>query len=622
MDVLNIKDAKFLKDLDHDQLNGVASDIRNFLYESIAKTGGHLSSNLGIVELTIAMHYVFDSEKDKFIFDVGHQSYVHKVLTGRAKDFDTLRQFQGLSGFQKLSESISDPWEAGHSSTSISAAIGMAIARDLDNEDYNVLPIIGDGAIASGMSFEALNHLGDLQKKVIIVLNDNNMSISNNVGGMSKSLNRLRVSKPYETIKHDLSNTLSKNKVGNKVLDSLTSIRNTVKKGIIKDTTFTDFGIEYLGPIDGHNISELIRAFEFAKNQEEPILLHILTKKGKGIKVCEDDTDGSWHGVGKFDPATGKQVESLANDHLTYSEIISNTLIELADNDSDIVAITPAMLGGSKLINFEKRFTNRTFDTGIAEAHATTMAAGLAISNKKPFLSIYSTFLQRAYDQVNHDIARMNLPVVIGVDRAGIVGEDGDTHQGVFDISMLYNVPNLMITQPKDQIEAQHLLYSTFKYKKPVVIRYPRGSSVYTKVDEFEYIEIGTWTKHLFNDDIEAILIAYGPDVNRFISKIKTNDLKIGVINARFIKPIDKEMLIDIQKLNVPIFTYESEMLNGGLSSQINDFYNDNNLDVNIHRFGIDDIFIPHGSIVSLRINYDLDVNYVLNFIKEKVERI
>lgn len=621
MNLLNISDPTFIKELDNDQLIALASDIRNFLYASVAKTGGHLSSNLGIVELTIAMHYVFNSPKDKFIFDVGHQSYIHKILTGRAKDFTTLRQFNGLSGFQKIDESIHDPWEAGHSSTSISAAMGMAIARDLNNEDYEILPVIGDGSIANGMSFEALNHLGELQKKVIIVFNDNNMSISNNVGGMSKTLNRLRVSKPYGAIKTDISETLSKNKVGTKILGSLTSIRNTVKKGVIHDTTFTDFGIEYLGPIDGHNIAELIKAFNYAKNQEDPIIIHIITKKGKGIKVCEEDTTGKWHGVGQFDPVSNELLSTLANNHISWSEIISNTLINLAKNDPDIVAISPAMLEGSKLTLFQKYYPNRTFDTGIAEAHATTMAAGLAISNKKPFLSIYSTFLQRVYDQINHDIARMNLPVVIGIDRAGIVGEDGDTHQGVFDISMLYNIPNLLIVQPKDQAEAQDLLYSSFEYKQPIAIRYPRGSAEYIMQTEYSLIEIGSWTKHLFNENIEAILITYGPSVDRFISRIQSNNFKIGVINARFIKPLDIQMLLDIQKLGVPIFTYENEMLNGGLSSMINDFYNDRDLKVNIIRFGIDDEYLPHGSIISLRKHYNLDINHVLNTIKDNIER-
>lgn len=621
MNLLDIKNPDFLKELDYDQMNALASDIRNFLYESIAKTGGHLSSNLGVVELTIAMHYVFNSPKDKMIFDVGHQSYVHKILTGRANEFHTLRQIDGLSGFQKRSESEHDVWEAGHSSTSISAALGMAVARDLNQENYEIIPIIGDGSITNGMSLEAINHLGETQKKVIVVFNDNNMSISKNVGGVNKSFNKLRTSKPYTSVKRDLSSTLSKNAVGTKVLDSLSAVKNTIKKSVIDTSVFADFGLEYLGPIDGHNLKDLIKAFEYAKNQKDPILLHVITTKGKGIQFCEADTLGLWHGVGQYDPKTGELLSRLDHNNLSWSEVMSETLIRLAKDDEDIIAITPAMITGSKLLNFEKHFPNRLFDCGIAEGHAMTFAAGLAASGKKPFVSIYSTFLQRAYDQVNHDIARMNLPVVIGVDRAGIVGEDGDTHQGVFDISMMYNIPNLLITQPKDMQEAQNMLYSAFKYEAPIAIRYPRGSTVYKENKDFEFINIGTWTKEYYNEDVEAILITYGPDVDKFKTKIESNDLKIAVINARFIKPLDEKMLMDLASLNLPIFTYENEMLNGGLSSIINDFYNDHKLDVTLTRFGIDDVYVKHGSILGLRKFYNLDTNYVLNTIKENLER-
>lgn len=622
MNLLDIKNPDFLKELDYDQLNALASDIRNFLYESISKTGGHLSSNLGVVELTIAVHYVFNSPKDKIIFDVGHQSYVHKILTGRADKFNTLRQIDGLSGFQKRSESVHDVWEAGHSSTSISAALGMAVSRDLNKEDYEIIPIIGDGSITNGMSLEAINHLGETQKKVIIVFNDNNMSISKNVGGVNKNFNKLRTSKPYTAVKRDLSSTLSKNTIGTKVLDSLSAVKNTIKKNVIDASVFADFGLEYLGPIDGHNLKDLIKAFEYAKNQDDPIILHVITTKGKGIKFCEDDTLGLWHGVGQYDTKTGQLLSRLDHNNLSWSEVISETLIRLAQDDEDIVAITPAMQMGSKLHNFEKMFPNRMFDCGIAESHATTFAAGLAASGKKPFLSIYSTFLQRAYDQVNHDVARMNLPVVIGIDRAGIVGEDGDTHQGVFDISMLYNIPNLLISQPKDMIEAQNMLYSAFKYEAPIALRYPRGSTIFTPNETLDYIEIGTWTKELYNEEKDAVLIAYGPDVDKFIAKIESNKLNIAVVNARFIKPLDETLLQEIAALNVPIYTYENEMLNGGLSSQIINFYSDHNINVNITRFGIDDEYIKHGSILSLRKLYNLDTNYVLNTIKDDIERM
>lgn len=621
MDILKITDPAFLKDLDINELNALASDIRNFLYASIAKTGGHLSSNLGVVELTIAMHKVFNSPQDKFIFDVGHQSYTHKILTGRASEFKTLRQFEGLSGFQKRSESVHDVWEAGHSSTSISAAIGMAVARDLNDEHFHILPIIGDGSITNGMSMEALNHLGHLNKKVIIVFNDNDMSISKNVGGANRSFSKLRVSKPYKALKHDLSSSLSKNDMGTKVLGSLTSVKNTIKKGVVDQTLFSNLGLDYLGPIDGHNIKDLIAAFEYAKTKDNPIVLHILTQKGKGIKACENDDFGQWHGVGQYDPKTGIVLSSNDNSHFNRAEIISKTLIRLAKEDENIVAISPAMISGSKLLEFQREFPDRTFDTGIAEEHATTFAAGLAISGKKPFLSLYSTFLQRSYDQINHDIARMNLPVVIGVDRAGIVGEDGETHQGVFDISLLSHIPNMSIVQAKDFIEAQHLLYSCFQYNRPIAIRYPRGSSYYEEVEKFELIEFGTWTTFNLDENTKAILIVYGNMVDKFLDRIESNSFDIAVINARFIKPLDETLLDHIATLKVPIYTYENEMLKGGLSSIILDYYNDNNQTVHLNRFGIDEEYVEQGSIVSIRKHYNLSVNYVLNTIQDELER-
>ena len=361
--------------------------------------------------------------------------------------------------------------------------------------------------------------------------------------------------------------------------------------------------------------------FEFAKKHDSPIIVHVLTKKGKGNKFCENDTLGSWHGVGQFDPQTGEMLSKLENDHYTWSEIISRTLVRLAKDDKDIVAITPAMLTGSKLEIFAKHFPTRLFDTGSAEEHATTFAAGLAAANKKPFLSLYSTFLQRSYDQINHDIARMNLPVVIGVDRAGIVGEDGSTPQGVFDISLLTNIPNMIIVQPKDMIEAQNMLYSSFQYQLPVAIRYPRGSALFSPVNDFELIKIATWTKVYWPETIDGVLIAYGPDVDKFVARITANKLNYAVINARFIKPIDKSLLKEIAALNVPLYTYENEMLNGGLSSLIINFYSDEDINVKLKRFGINDEFIQHGSIQSLRKHYDLDLNYVLNMMKDKSQK-
>jgi 1-deoxy-D-xylulose-5-phosphate synthase len=493
MDLRSIKHPDFLKKLTIRQCNELASEIRSFLIDNVSKTGGHLSSNLGVVELTIAMHKVFDSPKDKIIFDVGHQSYVHKILTGRADRFLTLRQYDGLSGFNKRSESEHDVWEGGHSSTSLSAALGMAVVRDLERQNYHVVSLIGDGSIINGMSFEALNHIGELGKNVIIVFNDNNMSISKNVGAMSSAFARLRASKSYNTLKQDVKDVLKTNVVGSTVLKGMTAVRDTLKSHIVDSSIFGELGIEYLGPVDGHSIKELIRAFETAKKHQGPIVIHVITCKGKGYPHSESDKDGSWHGVNQFDPDTGILNNNLPPSHASWSSIYSETLIRLAIQDKTITAITPAMVGGSKLEKFFKLFEDRSFDTGIAEEHAVTFAAAMALQGYRPFLSIYSTFLQRGYDQINHDICRMDLPVVIGIDRAGLVGEDGDTHHGVFDIGILRPLPNLVIASAKDADEAQDLLFTAFSQQHPFAIRYPRGSAAYQQKEQLKLLTIGQW---------------------------------------------------------------------------------------------------------------------------------
>lgn len=444
--LINISSPLFLKSLSIKELNILAQEIREFLIENISKTGGHLSSNLGVVELTIALHYVFNSPTDKIFFDVGHQSYVHKILTGRAKDFSTLRQFHGLSGFQKRSESVHDVWEAGHSSTALSASVGMAFARDLDHQKYHIVPVIGDAAIVGGESLEALNHLGATETKVIIVLNDNQMSISKNVGGFSEFLSEVRTSHAYNKAKDEYRDILSRFEIGEKIYHLTSQAKNLIKRRVIDSKIFGEFGVDYLGPFNGHDISELIRAFEKAKTTEKSVVVHVLTTKGKGYPFAENDTKGVWHGVEPFDRQTGRFIQS--SEALSYSQLIADEVYRHMRQDKDIVAITPAMISGSKMEKIFHDFKERAFDVGIAEEHACTFAAGLAISGKKPFLSIYSSFLQRAYDQLNHDIARMNLPVVLGIDRAGLVGRDGETHHGVFDLGILKPLPNTVIFAP------------------------------------------------------------------------------------------------------------------------------------------------------------------------------
>lgn len=606
MQIYDIKDPSQIKKLSMKQLDELAQDIRLFLIQTISKTGGHLSSNLGIVETTIAMHYVFSSPKDKMIFDVGHQSYVHKILTGRSTQFGTLRKLNGLSGYQKRSESPHDCWEAGHSSTSLSAALGYAIARDVQNEDYEVIAVIGDGALAGGMSLEALNDIGAQKRKMIIIFNDNAMSISKNRGGVEKRITSIRSSHLYRSVKNDIKVTLPHNKMGDETLKVFSTIRDRIKSGLIDAPLFQEFNLDYLGPVDGHNIPALIKVFEAAKEHDGPIVVHVRTKKGKGYRYAEQDKIGQWHGVSPFNIKTGQPLMKLPVNEKTWSSIISDALIDLAKSNKDIVAITPAMAQGSKLLKFAKLYPQRFFDCGIAEEHAITMAGAMALGGLRPFVSIYSSFLQRAYDQMNHDLGRMDLPVVVGIDRAGLVGDDGETHQGVFDISFLRSIPNLILSQPKDAQEAYDLLYTAFSTRHPFCIRYPRGQAVVNDNIEFHLIPVGSWQRFDIGSDPRAIIISYGPDVDRITHTIQENNLSMIVVNARFFKPIDQEMCKELFALNLPIYVYETDVRIGGLSSAILEFKNE--IEESIHILGIGDHYVQHGPIRSLRKKEHIDL--------------
>lgn len=606
MQIYDIKDPSQIKNLSMKQLDVLAQDIRHFLIQNISKTGGHLSSNLGIVEITIAMHYVFSSPKDKMIFDVGHQSYVHKILTGRSTKFATLRKLNGLSGYQKRSESPHDCWEAGHSSTSLSAALGYAIARDVQHQNYEVIAVIGDGALAGGMSLEALNDIGAQKRKMIIIFNDNAMSISKNRGGVEKRITSIRSSHLYRSMKNDIKVTLPHNKMGDETLKVFSSIRDRIKSGLIDAPLFQEFNLDYLGPVDGHNIPALIKVFEAAKEHDGPIVVHVRTKKGKGYRYAEQDKIGQWHGVSPFNIQTGQPLMKLPINEKTWSNIISDGLIELAKKNKDVVAITPAMAQGSKLLKFAKFFPDRFFDCGIAEEHAITMAGAMSLGGLRPFVSIYSSFLQRAYDQMNHDLGRMDLPVVIGIDRAGLVGDDGETHQGVFDISFLRSIPNLILSQPKDAQEAYDLLYTAFAAKHPFCIRYPRGQTAVTDKIDFHLISIGSWERFDIGSDPKAIIISYGPDVDRIIHTIHENNLSMIVVNARFFKPIDQEMCKELFNLDLPIYVYETDVKIGGLSSAVLEYQNE--IENHIHILGIDDHYVQHGSIRSLRKKEHIDL--------------
>lgn len=615
MDIKEIKNSEFVKTLNTNQLNELASDIRTFLLDSVSKTGGHLSSNLGVVELTIAMHYVFDCEKDKFLFDVGHQSYIHKILTGRAKDFDTLRQFGGLAGFQRRNESKYDCFEAGHSSTALSTALGMAIARDIKHEDFCVVPVVGDAALQSGLSLEALNQIGDLKSKVIIVFNDNNMSISKNVGALSKAFSNLRSNQEYIQVKDDVKSFLNTKKNGNVFIEVIKNIKESIKDKVIDSGIFKGFNIDYIGPVDGHNIKDLINVFEAAKKKDGPIVIHVVTKKGKGYKPAEEDKNGKWHGVGKFDVKTGEMLSSTPENYKTYSQIVADKVLKIMDKDDRVTAITPAMISGSCMNNMFAKHPKRCFDVGIAEDHAITFACGMALEGLRPFVSVYSSFLQRAYDQLNHDVCRMNLPVVIGVDRCSIIGEDGDSHQGVFDISYMNSLPNMVIAEGKNSSQIEALLDLAFSQTSPFAIRYPRGSIEYNcdcKCD----VSLGKWEFVVNNIDSKVSIITYGNDVCKIEKDINDNHLPYNLINALFIKPIDEEMLVSIGKLNKPIVVYTNDIIKGGLGDSILECLNKNHINVPVYILGVDDIYVKHGSVLKVKESLGLDLNSLYHFIE------
>lgn len=613
-----LQNPQQLKSLSLLELEDLANQIRLFLIESISKTGGHLSSNLGIIELTLALHTVFDSPKDKIIFDVGHQSYPHKIITNRLEKFSTLRQYQGLSGFQKRSESAHDPWEAGHSSTAISAGLGFAIARDLTNQDYEVISVVGDGSLANGMSLEALNDLGAQKRKMIIIFNDNKMSISPNRGGIESYITRVRTSNLYRMTKRDLYLSLSSSDAGKEILDFLRYSRDRLKARMIDAPLFTQFNVDYIGPIDGQNIGEMIRAFQTAKEHDGPIVVHVLTTKGQGYPYAQSDRTGIWHGVAPFDIASGQFKTAKKPDCISWSQLITRVLIRLAAHDDRLCVITPAMATGSALLPFSQKYPKRFFDVGIAEEHAITMSGAMAAGGLHPFVSIYSTFLQRGYDQVLHDVARMDLPVVFGIDRAGLVGADGDTHQGIYDIAFLSTIPNVIICQPKDAFEAQNLLYTGFQVKHPFFIRYPKGNVSYRVLSQLEKIEIGSWTKTIVGDEkkLSHIIIAYGEDVDRIIARATKEKRNVMVVNARFFKPFDEKMLEKLLKLDLPLVIYETDSASGGLSSAIAAFIGEKN--PQFSKLTLQDGFVGQGSILELRKEQQISLDDLFDTLEKK----
>jgi 1-deoxy-D-xylulose-5-phosphate synthase len=604
MELTEITSPSFIKKLDKEQMSILAEDIRQFLIEKLSVTGGHIGPNLGVVELTIALHRHFDSPNDKIIWDVGHQAYVHKILTGRAGDFDTLRQFKGLCGFPKMIESEHDVWETGHSSTSLSAAMGMAAARDVLGDSNYVIPVIGDGALTGGMALEALNHIGHAKTNMIVILNDNEMSIAPNVGALHAVLGKLRTAGKYNSAKDELEYILKKiPAVGGKLAAAAERVKDSLKYLLVSGVFFEELGFTYLGPIDGHDFNDLERNIQYAKKMDGPVLLHVITKKGKGYSPAEDDKIGTWHGTGPYKIETGDFVKS-SSVAPSWSGLVAGTVQKIAREDRRVVAITPAMPVGSKLESFAVEFPDRFFDVGIAEQHATTMAAGLATQGMKPFLAIYSTFMQRAYDQMLHDISRQNLNVFIGIDRAGLVGADGETHQGVFDIAFLRHMPNLVIMMPKDENEGQHMVKTAIDYDAgPIVLRYPRGNGLGVTMDEtLRPIPIGSW--EVLREGRDAVILTFGTTIPMALEAADTlseKGIHVKVVNARFIKPLDTAMLDMIFATGMPIMTVEEAVLAGGFGSAVLEYAHDSLQAVGpIRRMGIPDQFIEHGNVAEL----------------------
>lgn len=606
-----------LKKLSDNGLSILSDEVRDFLLKNVSKTGGHLASNLGVVELTIALLSVFDFPRDKVVWDVGHQSYVYKILTGRKNDFSTLRQLGGLSGFPKRHESIYDMFETGHSSTSISAALGMARARDLSGDDYRTVAVIGDGALTGGMALEALNDAGRSDTDILIVLNDNEMSISHNVGGISVYLSQLRAAPIYNKVKEDVKRKLKHVPVvGDKVTKTIEKAKDSIKYLVIPGMFFEDIGFKYLGPVDGHDIESLKKIFETTKDIKGPKIVHVITKKGHGYPFAEKDPD-RFHGIDPFDINTGKVIE--CHEGKTFSKIFGEELARTAANDKRVVAITAAMKDGTGLAEFSKKYPERFFDVGIAEQHAVTMAAGLATQGYIPVFSVYSTFLQRAFDQIIHDVCLQNLHVIFAVDRAGLVGRDGETHHGVFDLSYLSMIPNMTVMSPMNGSELKAMLRFALGYDGPVAIRYPRG---YT-ADDLEDMEIyyGKGQQLTSGDDITILCEGIMSEkVMGMVDKLKTMDIYPDIINARFIKPIDRKLIVSSVKKTAKLLVIENNVTKGGLGQAILQILAEENMEnVKIKLLGIPDSFVTQGSQEELYKLCGLDADSIMKQICEMV---
>ena len=603
--ILNkVNNPEDLRKLNIKEKEQLAKEIREKIINTVSKTGGHLASNLGVTELTIALHSVFNTPKDKIVWDVGHQTYVHKILTGRKDKMNTLRQLGGISGFPKIKESEYDSFDTGHSSTSISVALGMARARDIQNKDNNVIAVIGDGALTGGMALEALNDAGNSKTKLIVILNDNEMSISKNVGGISQFLTKLRTRKFYKKSNNSIRKTLEKTpKVGTKIIRVARRVKYSLKQLFLPNMFFEDLGFKYLGPVDGHDIERLEWILKLAKKEQEPVLVHIITKKGKGYKPAEENPD-QFHATGSFEIETGKSKKEKKKD---YSSVFGEKLVNLASNNEKIVAITAAMTDGTGLKEFKEKYPNRFFDVGIAEQHAVSLAAGMAKEGLKPVVPIYSSFYQRAYDQVIHDICIESLPVVLCVDRAGIVGNDGETHQGLLDLAFFNIIPNITIMAPKDFKELEDMLEYAISLNSPVVIRYPRGGeNEQTKFEKHEEIKQGK--AEILKEGKDISIIGVGKMVAKGLEmaqKLEKQGKSVEMINTRFLKPFDEEKIIETIKKTKNVITIEDGTIIGGLGTKVKEIITENKLEnVEVKCYAYPDKFIEAGNVSELEAKY------------------
>ena len=610
-----IKGPEDLKNMSPEELCVLAGEIRTFLIEKISHTGGHLASNLGVVELTIALLRTFDLPKDKIIWDVGHQSYTHKILSGRMQEFDELRQYGGLSGFPKRKESPYDAFDTGHSSTSISAGLGIAQGRDILGEDYKVVSVIGDGALTGGMAYEALNNAARMKKNFIIVLNDNKMSISENVGGMSRYLGGLRTGNGYNDLKKNVADTLERIPVvGERMIDRIKRTKNSIKQLFIPGMLFENMGITYLGPVDGHNIPALCKVFKEAQKLDHAVLVHVLTKKGKGYEPAEKNP-AAFHGVSPFDTKTGRPVAE--EKYPTYTDVFSKKLCQLGETHPELVAVTAAMPDGTGVAAFGKRFPDRFFDVGIAEAHAVTSAAGMAAAGLRPVVAVYSSFLQRGYDQILHDVCIQNLPVIFAVDRAGLVGSDGETHQGIFDYSYLTSIPNMSVAAPKNLWELRAMLDFAMDYKAPFAIRYPRGTA-YRGLKEFmQPIFYGKGEMLYEEEDIALLAVGSMVSTGEHVrEKLKEEGYSCTLANARFVKPFDKELLERLAKNHRLIVTMEENVLQGGFGLPVTAYIHEHYPQVKVLNIALPDAYVEHGNVSVLREGLGIDSDSIIRKLK------